>query len=282
MKNSSEICRDMGSRLFYNNLTIPLEIIGFAFSQKFLKPFTLYVYLKFHCAGKIHKSNVYSLIKEVPGFTDSRSINKHLGRLLKLNWIGYNPKSCNYFIRGFSEIRRLHGFKKRHAAVCYPKDLPKMQSFMVGAVLSKEINVQKFISVSRKRRKKAAMHKRDIALQPNSKTKVHTNYFGLSNGIIAKLLNCKQTRACELKRQATKYGYIKVRHKYKEFLKLNGSDSQLKGNLKECFPEVASRLSIRKDKKGNYKIMEQLYDEIIPLVWIKTIKKFNNMVLRRK
>lgn len=260
----------------HRKLTIPIDILEFALQNKLLKATAIYIFLKFYSDGKVHQNSpVFDLLKTTLNIKDQRTLAKHINSLLHLNWMGFNETSGNYFIRSFESLRGQYGFKKRQGAVCYDKDLNKLESFFFAAIVTREINVQKFLR-TRRGRSSAATNKRDVASQPGNPASYAPQYFGLSNSIISQKIGCKKTRASELKKQAAKDGFIKVRKRYRELVHLNKGDFYLPKYLPEVDGALAGRIKFRKRKNGKIVVIEQLYDEIIPKVGIKSIGKIKN------
>ncbi len=251
----------------------------YATINKAIKPLQIYIFLKFHTDGKVHASSgLFKHLKKILSIRDNRTLKTHLATLLKLNWIGFNPVSENYFIRGFNQVRKQYKFHKRNAAICYYTNIKKLAAFVVGAIITKQINVQKFLHVIRERFSKAVTHKRDVTFQPS---KPFPNdvplYHGLANSIIAKIFGCKQTRACQLKHQAEKEGFIKTKKKYRRLSIIETQDKNIRGQLTALYPSCYGKIKMRKMKNGKIEICEQMYDEILPNIGIKRINRANSL-----
>ena len=119
----------------------------------------------------------------------------------------------------------------------------------------------------------AATDKRGVAFQPKVSSACTNRYFGLSNEIIAKKLFCGKTSACELKREASKNGFIEIRKQYKTIVILEKRDFHLGKYLPEIDRGLIGRIKCRRLRDGRIRVVEQMYDEIIPKVWIKSIGK---------
>lgn len=252
----------------YNKLTIPIELITYSYQRKLVKPLAFYIALKFYSNGKLSEFTAIKLLTELFQIKQARTVKLHLQTLQTLNWIGYNPRSRNYFIRGFNTLINSHSFTKRHAASCYLKDLKNIESFFVGAVLSKHLNGKKYLNVIRGKKNLAATNNRDVALQPTFSL---SNHLGLSNSIIAQIFGCSYTRACQLKQQAATDGYIEAKHKYKMICKDLPADFNLRNYLPEF--KYGNRLKLITFKNGSLNLVQQEYDELTPLVHIKNRRK---------
>jgi hypothetical protein len=194
-----------------------------------------------------------------------------------VQWLEYNPKSKKYFIGSFDKIRKLHHFEKRSAARCVVTNIKSLEDFFIGAIISKSINTQKFLRIN-KSKKWAAVNKRNAAFKPTWRSSEEKpEYYGLSNSIIAKLLGCKQTRACQLKQRAAENGFIEVSHRYFVLATLDAPDKLMREQLYHLHPKLRGRVSFRKTEEGKVEVVEQLYDEISPIVKLTTIRKLGKI-----
>ena len=206
-----------------------------------------------------------------------RTFRKHFQKLLDDNWIGYNPKSRIYHIRSFDYIRAINGFKKRRATMLVLQDLKQIQIYLAAVIINTEIYSQKYFWERVKRRSWTAT-KRGVAKQ--SRASFHPSkpkYFGISNRKLAKNLNCKYTRACQLKNAAAKAGYLTTRHRYEDIFVLEKADYNLRPMLAQKDPAYARRLRFwRQIIKGRkiVKVVRQLHDEIIPHMVYKKVTAF--------
>jgi hypothetical protein len=268
----------MESGLATAKLSIPVQLIEYAFQNKLTRPLAVYIYLKFYTTGKTHKdSPVFDHLKRVLGIKDDRTLSKYLKTLLEHNWVGFNSISGNYFIRGFDLLREQLELRKRQAVVCYHYYLGKIQSFFTGAVICKYINIQKYLSVRKGRRASAVTHNRDVTFQPGTPSFHTKEYYGLANSIIAKILGCKQTRACQLKHKAEDDGFIKVKKRFRDYVTLISKDYLVRSQLYELNPKLMGRLKFITQKDSTIKIVEQLYDEIEPCLTLKSISRFSTI-----
>jgi hypothetical protein len=265
-------------------LQIPMQITRYVFHNDLVKPFAIFLYLKFFTSGKFHQDTTYlTEAGNYLGIKDKRTFKTHFRRLLDLNWIGFNPKTGYYFIRSFDRIRAENGFKSRQAVTLWHYNLKKLHSFIVGAILSAEINRQRYASHKEsKRRTRPAVLKRDAASPARNAKKGVLDYFGLGLEAICKLLNWKKTRASQLRAMAAKDGFIQVKHQFQDWNEISERDFHMRNYLKDVNPHIARRLRFKKvASKTNprIKVMLQLHDEIIPKVQFKTVNKFNRLAV---
>ena len=200
-----------------DKLQIPVEVSRHIVKSGLEKSFAIYLYLKFHSSGKIHKdASAFQTIKKDLGINTNRTYQKHFQKLTDLNWINLNENSGLYFIRGFDRIRLEHQCKNRQATTLYYKNLKKLEAFLVGTIIGAAVNGQKYLwEVVIKRKLRPVANKRD-ATSPAGvyANRLKPEYYGLSLPEIAVLLNCKKTTASQLRQSAAKAGFIQTNHTF--------------------------------------------------------------------
>lgn len=269
---------------------IPMDMIRFVVQHKMVKAFELYIFLKCHSSGKVHRdSSLFQSMSGVLGIRDLRTIKSYLAVLLNLNWIGFNDVSGYYFIRGFSYIRKAHQFKNRKAAIFDYRQIDALADcFLPGALICEQIKAQQYYwEVSPRRQAKFATKKLGVANQdfPASATSEKPPFYGLSNMRIAELLFCKMTRACELKQQAEAGGYLKTKKRFKEIVRLTKPDFTIRKAIRENHPELGKRVRFRVRRVRRctvIEVLQQMHDEIVPRVEFKNIKRFNRIQQRQR
>jgi hypothetical protein len=222
------------------------------FEKKLIKAFSVYLKLKQH-NDKIKASELSEILT-----SDKRTWQKHLKTLLTLNWIGFNPKSNVYHIRGIDTIRRIHDFESRRGYQMTTIDIKRLQIFLAAVLICNAATDQQYF----KRIRPGAVVKKKGA----AKQSPVFNYIALSNYKIAKILGCKQTRACVLKNKAKKAGYLFTNKK----LELITTDSNYKKVVANERPIEAMRLRLIQGK-----VFRQLPDEILPNLKFKKLKKLS-------
>jgi len=241
---------------------IPVEMCSWAFKNRFVRPFQVYIYLKAHCNGKmkINKVDLYDIAQELE-LKSGRAIKNNIDLLLEKNWIGYNNNSGYYFIRSFDRIRADNGFKSRTAAEFNSDRILSFKGFIAGAVIGYMINIQ--------RRKKRVTERNRSRSSPI--TRPTSEYFPVASLALAKVLNVSISTAFKLKQLAAREGYILLRHNLK---KINVPVSQ-KEALKRAFPEVANRVVV-----VNGRLAVQLPDTVLQCVRFKRRKKIKTYIGR--
>jgi len=258
-----------------NKLSIPVEMVQYAFQNKLLKALIIYIVLKFYSSGRIYQEEALQILSNTLHL-QKRTLLKHLEICQKLNWIGFNEDSGYYYPRGFETVRKQYSFKKRHACNCKVENLKKIDSFFAGAVLSKEVNAKKYFHVIKGGKYPVATNKGGVAFQANITSKYRKypyEHYGLSNSIIAVILGCKYTRACQLKLEAAKNGFIEVNQKFKTVAAIP-NDLNAINYLKDMNSKIGNRLKYYTEA-GTTFLKEQLFDEIIPRVQITKRKKLS-------
>jgi hypothetical protein len=270
-------------KLDMHTINIPVGIIDFVLQNKMSKPFQLFTYLKCHSSGKVHEDS--SLFQTMPGaleIKDQRTIRDYVAKLYSLNWMGYNPKSGYYFIRGFNVIRKKHNIRSRKAAIFDYEDINYLATaFLPGAVICSNLKAQQYVwEVSKRRLAKSATENVGVANQGFPASDTPPPYYGLSNKGIAASLYCKQTRACELKQQAEQAGYLKSENRFKDIAVLYKPDYKIREIIKAHHPELGKRVRFKVESEKGLtviKVVQQLHNEIIPYIRFKNVRRFSKI-----
>jgi hypothetical protein len=247
------------------------------------KSFAIFLYLKLLAGDKVSdKAPLWDSLHRDLKMNDpkGRTFRKHFQELLDRNWVGYNPLTGIYHIRSFDYLRAHYGFKKRSATELTLHDIKQIQVYLVGVLISAEINAHKYYWEKVKRKPRAATKKRGVANQSTASLSSQSRppYYGLSNRRIAHHLGCKPTRACVLKKAAAQAGYLTIRHRYKDFKDLAQADYALRPALAQSKPAEAKRLrfwSPTVDGSRGIKVVLQQHDEIIPHLRSRRIRSFS-------
>lgn len=296
---------------------IPTEIASYVFHHKLVKPFQVYMYLKCCNDGIVNrKSDAFSQISEVLGFNSHNTVNKYLKAAIRLNWIGYNAISQNYFVRGMDKLRARYGFYKRQSALFHLKDIQEMEPFLASVIVSSKIRNQKsYFEENESKRLKTAVKKTGAALQvrassdsfqnwvprrvvnkiavTNSKKKMEKrpDYYGYSNRTLARLLNCSKTTATELKHRMEQLCFIETIPHTQVITVLEKRDYNYRRNLYKAMPELTGKVFFRvgllKSRKNVrpkkvVEVVQQLHDEIIPKIKITRVATKPSWFIKQK
>lgn len=249
----------------------------YVFNQKLRKPFRVFLYLKAFSSGKLRKdSKEFCQAMEILGIKDTRTFNKYIDALIREKWIGYNPVTGMVFIRSFNFIRRQHGFTKHRMAQFYfESDSIDLDAFMFGAIVGDRILRHKdFREIEKRKAGRIATEKRGVASQILPPSSI-PDYYGLAVQTMGKAVGLSQTRAHELKDRAVKAGYLVCNKRYREIVTLDNPDRDIKSNIAKGDPDLAMRIRFSSKRIGKKKVivvMEQLHDEVIPLIDFKSYR----------
>jgi hypothetical protein len=262
-------------------ICIPVELIRYVIREKLGKAFALFIYLKCHSSGKVHEdSPLFLSAPTMLGIKDQRTFHSYLSKLQGLNWVGYNVRSRYYFIRGFDFIRKSLHLKSRKAAIFDHREIDLFANgFLQGVLICERIKAQQYYwEVSPRKQAKFATKTLGVANQNFTASDAsRPPYYGLSNKAIAELLNCKMTRACELKQQAESGGYLRTKKHFEVIARLPKPDFMIKKTIAANHPELGKRVRFRARrirKQTVIEVLRQLHDEILPQIGFKNIKRF--------
>lgn len=209
---------------------IPVELCEYVLRNKLSKPFKLYLLLKASCDGKIKiASKDFSALATSLGYVSSRSVRNNLKHLLRLNFVGYNPKSGFYFIRGFDRLNEAFKIQTRTTAECDIRDIDKVQSFCMGAVCGYIVKDQ--------RKRRWLLERKKGRSNPGGLP----THFDLANDILVKKLKLSLNTVYRLKQAAHHDGFIDIQKKFRP-LYVQASQSRL---YKKANPEIAHRVVVR-------------------------------------
>lgn len=244
--------------------SIPIEFCWYVITKKVSREAQLYLYLKSICDGKIKIDR--SLLIEIAQNLELKAfqtLRSALKRLIDKNWIGYNPKSKNYFIRSFAEVGRLHGFKRKLVAKFEIEDLIELKAFLIGAIVGDLIRNQK-------RKLKMAERLKGRSFQPFEAT---ASFYPMANEALAKILGVSLHTAYSYKRLADKGGFINVKKNARE-LKVPLNEIF---HFKKAFPEYAAKLRVARLYKDEYITYLQEVDSVKSNVTFAFGKKFKTL-----
>lgn len=267
------------------HFTVPFKMIEWSHHHKHEKALMVYLYLKSISNGIVdEKALDYEDIKAKLKINTKRTFNKHLNRVIQLNWIGYNKNTKRYFIRSFSNVRKQHDLQKRSGVVFEHRDFKNFKSFITASIICHDINKQEFAYKKRfiKEMGIAAL-KRGGALQAKNRSYLgFAPYWGMSNFALGNLLGCKKSQANRLKMKAEKDGFITTVKHWELIAELPNYDRAIReyyiepANSYNKSDEAAKRAKIRfmsidRDGERVIQVVKQLHDEIIPKLRFKRL-----------
>lgn len=239
---------------------LPVSFCEFSIRNNFFAPLRLYVYLKAVCAGqiKLDASTKMKIANELG--VGIKTINNQLSKLEERNWVGYNPATGNYFIRGFNkitDIEKLYG--RQGIRIDVSKDIrvkTRFKALVLGAIIGHLANVSKY--------KERERHKPEQSKWSSNHRLRHTapSHFPVACHALASILNISISTASLHKRQAAEYGFIQVEKKilrYPLTRNPNKCDAGYAAGYKASHPEIAHRVRII-----NSKVYLQEADQVRP------------------
>lgn len=257
---------------YKSKLQIPISFAQYVIEKNLQKPFAVYLHLLAATNSTVSKSDhlVLNIGRELK-IKDKRTVERLLKQLINLNWIGFDCTKETYHIRGMSRISKSHGLEGKVASCFYTKDLNNLQGFLVASVLTSVINRRKYQNCRARRQSKTATKNRDVAKQVWVATR--NDYFGVSLNEIRTLFSCSHGKASKLKALALKGMFIETRKQWLILSEISKPDYHLRSQLNCSSNEIAGKIRFR--KKGSLiQVVQQLTDEIIPKIKIRTVKKF--------
>lgn len=233
-------------------MKFPVQLGSYALKYKYFRPLHLYMGLKFR-TNNVFKidDTLLSVIASDLMLKSHKTIKANLGILIRLNWIGHNPRTGNYFLRSYDKVREMYGFNSRSSVEIGLSDIKTFRAFISGAIISNLVNISRRRALARERNLGCSLHR----------TNKLPDFFPVANLALSKMLNISISTAWELKRLAHKEGYIILKHNLKELkvddLKLSREYTEGLVNeiqlisaehcptIKKAFPESRERIRVR-------------------------------------
>ena len=192
----------------FKTLNVPIEASQTAVQQDRLHELRVYLALKFQAVnGQIRHSDVdWTLLSDVSGFQDKRTLQKHIDTLINLNWIGSDSEWL--FPRSFERFRTITAAKSQTAVEIRPQDVQHILEFLLGAKIEHSAKAKRHV-----RKKPGA---KPAPLEPYSsddlKPKKRFSEYAYSCILIGEWFNFSASIATRVKQRARKLGYLTYRH----------------------------------------------------------------------
>ncbi|REL33849.1 hypothetical protein DYD21_10620 [Rhodohalobacter sp. SW132] len=119
-------------------LWVPVELCEFTLKNNFTRQLRLYLYLNWVSSGLLRMDTELRTSSSSALDISVRTMYRNLKGLMKRNWVGQNPATKTYFIRGFENVRAIEGFRSRSAAKLYItnlQDTKTLQGFCTAAIV---------------------------------------------------------------------------------------------------------------------------------------------------
>lgn len=233
-------------------INVPLAFCEFAIRNKLLSSFRLYIYLKTTCNGQIliDAKTKQTIAKDL--HVTVKTITNQLKKLHERNWVGYNPKSGYYFIRGFNKVRDIEQFQGRRGVwIDTHKDfqtISRFRAFVMGAIIGQLSNV------SKQRAKKTFEERRPEHIKGSSNHRLRPHlplYYPVACHALASIYGISISTASRYKHEADEHGFIDLKKNFRR-LALNGDpkeyDAQFATAYKASHPDEAHKIRIKNNK----------------------------------
>jgi hypothetical protein len=245
--------------------TVPCSVAKHVIGNRLEKCFSIFLYLKSECNGIINEKEISKvLLSKTLGIKDKRTIVKHLKKLQRLNWIGYNKKTGNYFIRGFMYVKGLISGKSNHGIKVSIDKINQIKYQLCAGLMQFKLEGLKRSQIKKVKSKVGSSALKSSGALQMAKELGMRNYLGLSNTQLAELFNCSKSEANRIKLKAEKYGFIKTFKKLRYITSTRQKNFLLKG-----YSNIGNRIRVTQTENGRIKFYEQLTDEIHSFIYCK-------------
>jgi hypothetical protein len=228
----------------------------------------LFVALKLTCSGKIKaKNKALQQIRSSLGIKSRTTFNKRLTALKQLNWIGFNDVSGYYFVRSYERVCSDLGLTSRRRVNFQTSQFPHFRLFCFAAIVCQKIKALEF--AMKKGKDQFVVVPKYLAGTNPPRANEIPQYPCISLAYMAKLTRNSISRCSELKNEAEKAKLLITKEKLIP-VDIFSCIPYLRQGLQEKFPGSFGRFRIRKIKygkeAGKFRLLEQMPDEIIPLL----------------
>jgi hypothetical protein len=192
----------------FKTLNIPLEATQQAIQDNNLHELRVYLALKFQAvSGQIRHADVdWTLLSDVSGFQDKRTLKTHINTLHSLNWIGSDKDWL--FVRSLDRIRKLTRSTSRTAVEIRPDDVPHILELLLGAKIEHSARAKRHV------RKKPGAEPAPLEPYTSDNLQPERPYseYAYSCTLIGDWFHFSPSSATRLKQRARKLGYLTYRH----------------------------------------------------------------------
>ncbi len=109
---------------------IPVDLAFLVIERQLLAPFQLYIFLKTHSFGIVEKDPHFNTFIAQELRVSPNTIKNWVEKLLQFDWIGFDPISKLFYVRGFKVICSIEKIKSKRAAAFSTANMNKLKGFM--------------------------------------------------------------------------------------------------------------------------------------------------------
>lgn len=207
----------------------------------------------------------------------ARTAKNNIQKLTERNWLGFNPQSGYYFVRGFNKIREIEGLKgNRGVCLSVTKELnhkSKFRAFIAGAAIGN-------IAKKKKWQARCAQESEHLMGSSNHHSGKHLlpSHYPIACQYLVKVFGISLRTASLYKKWAAKYGFIDVKKNLQKII-LGSEEAHLEGTVlegkginaayaaiyKKSHPDIAHRVR-RKKVKGKWLLFLENTDTVQPCI----------------
>jgi hypothetical protein len=186
--------------------TIPIGVIERAIVGRKLNHLKIYIYLKCISSGHLHinSESKKAWAKEI-GIT-TKTLENCLQWLLKNRWLSLNSKRSSLRVVSYKQLKRKYKYKFQTGVIFDRENFNDFRAFCNGALIMFCINYKKFLD---KEKRVPIANNGVISMSTRSYPKT---YYGLPVRFLAKFYKVSTTTAYNMKTDAEKAGFIKVKN----------------------------------------------------------------------
>lgn len=225
---------------YETTLRVPVQLLELCLREKIINQFRVYLCMKRRCVGQMRLSP--EMVKEIADEigVHQATVLRYIETMKKKNWIGYNPNSGMYFIRGWSYILGVEKLEGRSGVeVDFDSDIKNLRALAFAAATSHYMKVRERTGHKRSGSKQQSSETSEDNEKPiNLGAFVEKSAFN-KLGVVELGQRFNVTPMCisNWKKRAKELGYLEYQH---NFVKTGFTVSFLPMLLK-CFDHLAHK-----------------------------------------
>lgn len=218
--------------------SLPVEFCQYILEKKLVCCSKLYLYLKYDSSGITQlPPTKLEYISKILGYKTKKTIHNQLSLLIKMNWIGYNGKTGNYFIRSYNHLGITNDYSLR--ADCLLPDIINLKAFAIGVLLACLVRRQRL------ERFREVGQKLGSSLQAS---RTYPSSYPVANFVLSKILSISMSTAHYYKKLALEREYVEI-EKSRIILPIKPNEANY---YRKANPDRAHKIVIKENKVWQY------------------------------
>lgn len=178
-------------------LLIPVELCAKIIRTKRSRDLQIWIVLKSMCSGAMSISIADKRYIANELGVSIRTVERSIKKLLSYNWIGFNPRSKTYFIRGIDTVCKIESITNKASCWFDRKWIRKVKEFCISALHTELIVKQKRKTYHRK-----GLGNSNSGSVKEENTSRRKNYYPIAILVVSRIFDIKFDYVAKLRRMA--------------------------------------------------------------------------------